>query len=72
MTELLEIAISPRHGYAKVKNLPDSEQDAIAAIILEQLEDETKWKQFLANSQDLLASLAGEAIQENRKNITQE
>ena len=52
MTELLEIAI------AKVKNLPDSEQDTIAAIILEQLEYETKWKQSFVNSQDLLASLA--------------
>lgn len=37
MTELLEIAI------AKVKNLSDSEQNAIAAMILEELEDEAKW-----------------------------
>ncbi|MGL5939275.1 MAG: hypothetical protein ACRC2S_02640 [Waterburya sp.] len=58
MTELLEQAI------AKIKNLPDNEQDTIAAIILEELEEETKWEQTFANSQDLLASLAAEAMQE--------
>jgi hypothetical protein len=34
MTELLKQAI------AKVQNLPENEQDNIAAIILEELEDE--------------------------------
>lgn len=36
MTELLEQAIS------RLKTLPASEQDAIAAMILEELEDETR------------------------------
>ncbi len=36
MTELLEKAI------AKLKTLPPSEQDAIAAMILEELEDEIR------------------------------
>jgi hypothetical protein len=58
MTELLKIAI------AKVKNLSDKEQDTIAAIILEELEDETKWEQAFANSQYLLANLANEAMEE--------
>lgn len=66
MTELLETAIS------KVKNLSDSEQNAIAAIILEELEDETKWDKSFANSQDLLASLAGEAIEEYAAGETKE
>lgn len=66
MTELLERAI------AKIKNLPDNEQDTIAAIILEELEEETKWKQAFANSQDLLASLASEAMQEYEAGETQE
>jgi hypothetical protein len=66
MTKLLEQAI------AKIKNLPDNEQDIIAAIILEELEDEMKWEQAFSNSQDLLASLAAEAIQEYQGGETQE
>ncbi|MEH2247190.1 hypothetical protein [Nostoc sp.] len=37
MTELLEQVI------AKLKNLPANEQDALAAMILEELEDECSW-----------------------------
>ena len=66
MTELLEQAI------AKIKNLPESEQDTIATIILEELEDETKWDNSFANSQDLLASLAGEAMKEYAAGETEE
>jgi hypothetical protein len=37
MTELLEQAI------AKLKTRPISEQDSIAALILEELEDDNRW-----------------------------
>ena len=38
MTKLLEKAFN------RAPKLPDSSQDAIAAIILEELEDEKKWE----------------------------
>jgi len=60
MTELLEQAI------AKLKNLPASEQDAIAALILEELEDEVLWDRAFGQSQDLLAKLSAEAMAEER------
>ncbi|MEN9518671.1 MAG: hypothetical protein RLZZ381_1259 [Cyanobacteriota bacterium] len=66
MTELLRQAI------AKVQNLPENEQDNIAAIILEELEDEAKWEESFTASQDLLASLASEAMQEYEAGETQE
>jgi hypothetical protein len=66
MTELLKQAI------AKVQNLPENEQDNIAAIILEELEDEAKWEKAFTDSQDLLASLASEAMQEYEVGETQE
>ena len=66
MTELLEKAI------ARVKNLSDSEQNAIAAVILEELEDEAKWDKSFADSQDLLASLADEAMEEYAAGKTKE
>ncbi len=66
MTELLEQAL------AKIKNLPDNEQDAIATIILEELEDKMKWEKVFADSQDMLAELAAEAMTEYQAGKTQE
>ncbi|MFB2773387.1 hypothetical protein ACE1AT_29560 [Pelatocladus sp. BLCC-F211] len=66
MTELLEQAI------AKLKTLPANEQDAIAAMILSELEDEVKWDASFAKSQDVLAQLAAEAMAEYRAGKTQE
>lgn len=66
MTELLEKAI------ARLKTLPASEQDAIAAMILEELEDEIRWDAAFAGSQDALGLLAAEAMAEYDAGKTQE
>jgi len=55
MTPLLEQA------FEKVRDLPDPEQDTIAAIILEELADEARWDEAFARSQDKLAELAKKA-----------
>jgi len=52
MTQLLEQAI------AEARNLSASQQDAIAAIILEELADERRWDEAFAGSQDQLSRLA--------------
>ena len=52
MTQLLEEAI------AKVNDLAPADQDAIAAMILEELKDEQRWAASFAKSQDALARLA--------------
>lgn len=52
MTQLLEKALS------QVAKLPASEQDAMAAIVLEELASEKRWAASFAKSQDLLATLA--------------
>ena len=66
MTELLEQAI------ARVKQLPETEQDAIAALILEELEDEARWDRAFAKSHDTLAKLAAAALAEDQAGETQE
>ncbi|MEB3294163.1 MAG: hypothetical protein VKJ24_13470 [Synechococcales bacterium] len=66
MTELLERAI------AKLKNLPASEQDAVASIILEELEDDRRWDEAFSRSPDLLAKLAAAAMAEYHTGKTQE
>jgi hypothetical protein len=60
MTKLLERAVN------KVKTLPDNEQDAIAAMILEELEDDARWDKSFARSQDVLAKVADGAMAEDR------
>ncbi|MEQ8468750.1 hypothetical protein [Coleofasciculus sp. E1-EBD-02] len=66
MTKLLEQAIE------RVKTLPETDQDAIAALILEELEDETCWEQTFYQSQNALAQLAEAALAEDRAGKTQE
>ncbi|MHC0061668.1 hypothetical protein ACWATR_01930 [Nostoc sp. UIC 10890] len=66
MTELLQKAI------ARLKTLPASQQDVIAAMILEELEDEIRWDEAFAGSQDTLAELAAEAMAEYHAGKTQE
>lgn len=52
MTPLLEKVLS------EVYKLSPEEQNAIAAVILEELEDERRWNEAFAKSQDGLAQLA--------------
>ncbi len=65
-TKLLERAVE------KVMKLPENEQDAIAAFILEEIEDETRWDKTFARSQDILAKLAQEAMEEEKSGKTKE
>lgn len=65
MTQLLEQA------FAEVAKLPDAEQDAFAAWIVEELASERQWLQSFAQSQDVLAHLAAEALAEHRAGHTQ-
>ena len=64
MTQLLEKALS------EVAKLPPSEQDAVAAIVLEEIASEQKWHELFARSQDVLTKLAGEALVEHRAGKT--
>ncbi len=45
----------------RVSVLPDDEQDAIASMILEEIEDEARWRVTFAKSQEALARLADDA-----------
>jgi hypothetical protein len=62
MTPLLDQAI------AKIKELPPQDQDAVAQIILAELESERRWEELFAHpkSADLLSRMADEALEERR------
>ena len=58
MTDLLEKALR------KAARLPAAEQDRIAQVILDEIEDEARWQAAFARSQDQLAALARAAREE--------
>jgi hypothetical protein len=59
MTQMMQQAIRA------VQALPEAEQDAIAAAILAEIEDERKWADAFARSPGLLEELAREALEED-------
>jgi hypothetical protein len=59
MSKLLEQALE------KVATLPDVEQDAIAAQILDAIADEHAWKAQFAAKRDVIRRMAREAIEED-------
>jgi aspartate/glutamate racemase len=60
MTRLLEKAIE------EVNKLSTEQQNAIAQLILDELEDEEQWEKAFAASQDQLAKLADKVRQDIR------
>ena len=64
MTQLLEKAL------AEVAKLPPAEQDALAALLLNELATEKRWSEAFSDSQDALAKLAGEALAEDKAGLT--
>lgn len=63
MTRLLEQAIR------EAVKLPPDQQDAIASLMLAEMASEQRWDEIFAQSQDLLAQLAAEAIREDEAGL---
>jgi hypothetical protein len=61
MTKLLEDAI------ARVRQLSEAEQDAIAQIVLDEIESERRWDELFAKSPEKLAALADRAWGEHER-----
>jgi hypothetical protein len=64
MTTVLEAAL------AKVAKLPPEEQDALGALLLDEMNSENRWSRTLAESQRVLESLAADALAEHRAKKT--
>lgn len=61
MTKLLEKAFN------EAARLPDLEQNTLAKWLLDELHSERRWEKAFAASEDVLAKLADEALEEKRK-----
>ena len=64
MTKLLEKA------FKQAARLPETEQNALAKWVLEELEAERKWETAFAGSEDVLDRLADEAFDAHAKGKT--
>lgn len=64
MTALLQ------HVFAKIAQLPPEEQDTWATWLLEEVIEEEKWQKSFADSPNLLAELAEEALQDHCRHNT--
>ena len=65
MTKLLAKAIS------EIKKLSNDEQDAIAAVLMAELESERHWERAFDLTAEQLSSLANEALGEYRTGKTE-
>ena len=61
MTSMLEKAFS------EASKLPDMEQNALARWVLDEIESDKKWDTLFAESEDTLAQLASEALEEEEQ-----
>ena len=66
MTKQLELA------FAEAAKLPPKEQDRLAEWLLAELASDKRWNQLFAESQEVLETLATEALNEHRCGLTQE
>ena len=66
MTKLLEKAV------AKARELPESEQNAIAQIAIDEIESERRWDELLAKSPEKLRKLADQAWAKHKAGVSQE
>jgi hypothetical protein len=64
MTQALTSAV------AEATKLPPAEQDALAAILLEEIASEQRWSASFAKSQEALQSMAEQALEEFKSGKT--
>ena len=64
MGRLLEIAMS------EASKLPESEQEAIGAWLLAEIESERRWGELLGRSGSVLDRMADEALKEHEQGLT--
>lgn len=66
MTELLQRA------FDEASKLPEEQQDALASLLLQELESEREWDRAFTGSQDTLKRLSDEALREDQRGSTED
>lgn len=61
-----------QEAFGKAAALPPDRQEALAAIVLEEIAAEDRWQQSFTQSQDALSELAAEALDEDAQGRTRD
>lgn len=59
-----------KQAFEMASTLPPRDQDAIAAVMMDELKSETRWQELFDGSSDKLDKLAEKALQEHREGKT--
>jgi hypothetical protein len=70
VTEASTTTTTLKEAFDKAAALPPDRQDAIAAIMLEEMAVEDRWQKSFARSQDALSKLAANALDEDAQERT--
>ncbi len=60
-----------RKAFDEAAKLPETDQEAVGAWLLAELESERRWDELFAQSADMLEEMAAEAIREDEAGLTQ-
>jgi hypothetical protein len=63
---------SLQEAFNQASVLPEEQQEVLAAIVLEEIAAEKKWQEAFAGSQEKLAKMAEEALEEHRRGETED
>jgi hypothetical protein len=63
---------SLQEAFKQASSLPEEQQEVLAAIVLEEIAAEKQWEEAFAGSQDALAKLANEALEEDGRGETED
>ena len=69
-SEALQLTEALADAVAEASKLPIEDQNYIAFRVMEEVAEEKKWADSFARSQDLLAKMAAEALEEHRQGKT--
>ncbi len=61
-----------QEAFDKAAALPPERQEALAAIVLEEIEADDRWQRSFSQSQDALSKLAAEALEEDAQGRTRD
>ena len=62
--------MTKQQAFEKASSLSPAEQDALTVWLFEELESEQRWEQLFRQSEEVLESLAQDALREHRDGRT--
>jgi len=63
---------SLQEAFRQASALPEEQKETLAAIVIEEIAAEKRWQKAFASSQDALAKMAEEALEEHRRGETED